>query len=115
MLATVAHKSHILGLHQCLVVSFVPSSMGHGGRTGEHLQMEVARADNYTPVVEEIDSWVAQIECLCLVYFQRCYLMLPDCHLGIVGVTQTGHPVKRYWLSSVEIHSSTSYVNKRFS
>jgi hypothetical protein len=87
--------------------------MGHGGRTGERLEMEAAKAGNYTPVVEEIDSWVARIECLCSVYFQHGYLMLPHCHLGVV-VSQTGHPVEPYWLSSVEIHSSTSYVNKRW-
>jgi hypothetical protein len=87
--------------------------MGQGGKTGERLEMEAAKAGNYTPVVEEIDSWVARIECLCSVYFQHGYLMLPHCHLGVV-VSQTGHPVEPYWLSSVEIHSSTSYVNKRW-
>jgi hypothetical protein len=83
--------------------------MGHGGRTGERLEMEAAKAGNYTPVVEEIDSWVARIDCLCSVYFP--HLMLPHCHLGVV-VSQTGHPVEPYWLSSAEIRSSTSYVNK---
>jgi len=86
--------------------------MGDGGRTGERLEMEVAKAGNYTLVVEVIDLWVARIECLCSVYFQHGNLMLPHCHLGIV-VSQTGHPVQPYWLSSVEIHSSTSYGNKR--
>jgi len=85
--------------------------MGHGGRTGERLEMEAAKAGNYTPVVEEIDSWVARIECFCSVYSQHGYLMLPYCHLGVV-VSQTGHSVEPYWLSSVEIHLSTSYVNK---
>jgi hypothetical protein len=33
--------------------------MRHGGRTGERLEMKAAEAGNYTPVVEEIDSWVA--------------------------------------------------------
>jgi len=51
--------------------------MGHGGRTGERLGMEAAKAGNYTPVVEEMDWWVARIECLCSVYFHRDYLMLP--------------------------------------
>jgi len=73
--------------------------------------MEAAKAGNYTLVVEEIDSWVARIECLCSVYIQHGYLMLPHCHLGVV-VSQTGHPVEPFWLSLVEIHSSTSYVNK---
>ena len=71
--------------------------------------MEAAKAGNYTPVVEEIDSWVAQIDCLCSVYFP--HLMLPHYHLGVV-VSQTGHPVEPYWLSSAEIRSSASYVNK---
>jgi hypothetical protein len=47
--------------------------MGYGGRTGERLEMEAAKAGNYTPVVEEIDLWVAQIECLCSVYSRICY------------------------------------------
>jgi hypothetical protein len=33
--------------------------MEHGGRTGEGLEMVAAMAGNNTPVVEEIDSWVA--------------------------------------------------------
>jgi hypothetical protein len=50
--------------------------MGHGSRTGERLEMVAAKAGNYTPVVEEIDLWVARIEYLCLVYFQHYYWML---------------------------------------
>jgi hypothetical protein len=89
--------------------------MGHGGRTGERLEMEAAKMGNYTLVVEATDWWVARIDCLSLVYFQRYYLMLPHFHLGVVVDCQTGHPVERYWLSLLEIHSSTSYVNKRWS
>jgi len=76
--------------------------------------MVPAKAGNYTPVVDEIDSGVAQIECLCSVYFQHYYLLLPHCPLGVV-VSQTGHPLEPDWLSSVEICSSTSYVNKTWS
>ena len=86
-----------------------------GGRTGERREIKAVKAGNYTPMVEEIDLWVAQIECVCSVYFQHYNLMLPHCHLGIVVVCQTGHPVEPYWLSSVEIHSSTLYANKRWS
>jgi hypothetical protein len=90
--------------------------MGHGGRTGEHLEMDAAKVGSCTPVVvEEIGFWVSRIDCLCLVYFQHDYLMLPHCHLGIVVVSQTGHPVEPYWLASVEIHSLTSYVNTGWS
>jgi hypothetical protein len=71
--------------------------------------MEAAKAGNYTLVVEEINLWVARIDCLCSVYFP--HLMLPHCHMGVV-VIQTGHPVEPYWLSSAEIRSSISYVNK---
>jgi hypothetical protein len=71
--------------------------------------MEAAKAGNYTPVVEEIDSWVARIECLCALYF--ALLWLPHCHLGVV-VSETGHPVEPYWSSSAEIRSWTSYMNK---
>ena len=84
--------------------------MGHGGRAGESLVMVAARAGNYTPVEDKFDLWAARIECLCSVYFQYYYLMLPHCHLGVV-VRQTAHPVQPYWLSSVEIRLSTSYVN----
>jgi hypothetical protein len=89
--------------------------MGHGGRTGELLEMDGAMAVNYTPEVEEIDSWVAQIVCHCSVYFQRYYLMLSHCHLGVVVVSQTGQQVEPDWLSSVKIHLSTLYINKRWS
>ena len=41
-------------------------------------------------VVDEIDSWVARVECLCSVYFLPCYLILPPCPLGIV-VSKTAH------------------------
>jgi len=33
--------------------------MGHGGRTGEHLEMLGVRASNYTPVEDEYDFRVA--------------------------------------------------------
>jgi len=53
--------------------------------------MVAAKAGNYTlvvvvvvVVVDEFDSRVAQIECLCSEYFQHYYMMLPHCHLGIV-------------------------------
>ena len=75
--------------------------------------MVAAKEGNYTSVVDEIDLWVARKECLCLVYFQHYYRMLPHCHLGVV-VSQTGHPVEPYWLSLVEICLSTLYVNKRW-
>jgi len=80
--------------------------MGKGGRTGERLEKMSAKADNYTPVVNEFDMWVAQIECLCLLYFQHYYLMLPHCSLGFV-VSQTAHLFKPHWSSSVEISLST--------
>jgi hypothetical protein len=75
--------------------------------------MVAAKAGNNTPVVEDINSWGALFECLCLVYFQHYYLMLPHRHLGVV-VGQTGHPVEPYWLSSVEIRSSTLSVKNRW-
>jgi hypothetical protein len=78
--------------------------------------MDAVKVGSCTPVVVvEIGSWVARIGCHCFVYFQRYYLMLPHCHLGIVVVSQTGHPVEPYWLSLVEIHSLTSYVNTGWS
>jgi hypothetical protein len=41
--------------------------MGQGGKTGERLEMEAAKAGKYTPVEDEFDSGVARIECLCSV------------------------------------------------
>jgi len=89
--------------------------MVQGGRTGERLEMVPAKAGNYTlmVVVDEIDSRVAQIVCLCLVYFPHYYRMLPHCPLGVV-VSQTALRLEPYWLSLAEIRSSTSYVNTRW-
>jgi hypothetical protein len=93
--------------------------MEPGGRTGEPLEMVAVKAGNYTlvlvveVVVDKIDSRIAQIECLCLVYFQHDFLTLPHCLLGVV-VSHTSHWLEPYWLSSAEIHFSTSYVNQRW-
>jgi hypothetical protein len=86
-----------------------------GGKTGECLEIVAAKAGNYTPVVvvDGIDSWVARIDCICSVYFQQYCQIFPHCLLGVV-VSQTSHWLEPYWLSSAEIHSSTSYVNKRW-
>jgi len=70
--------------------------MGQGGRTEEHLEMVAAKVGNDTLlVVDEIDSRVARIECLCLVYFQHYHLMIPHRHLGVV-VSQTAHLLEPY-------------------
>jgi hypothetical protein len=80
----------------------------------ERLEMVPAKAGNYTlVVVDEIDSWVVQMECLCSVYFLHYYLMLPHCPLGGV-VGQPAHALEPYWFASVEIRSWTLYVNKRW-
>jgi len=111
IVATMARNSDMLGLLLSLVVSLVSCSMGHGGRTGDRLEMVPAKAGNYTlVVVDEIDLRVARIECLCSVYFPYYHLMLPHCPLGVF-VSQTAHPLEPYWLSSVEIRLSSSYVN----
>jgi hypothetical protein len=85
--------------------------MGQGGKTAERLEMQAAKAGNYTPVVEEIDYWVARMQCLCSVYFQHYYLMLPHCHLGIVA-SQSCQLVEPYRLALVEIGSSTLYLRQ---
>jgi hypothetical protein len=114
ILATMAHNSVILGLHhQSSVVSLVSCSMGQHGKTAECQEMEAAKAGNYAPVEDDLDSAVPRIECFCSVYFQHYCQILPHCLLGVV-VSQTSHPMEPYWLSSVEIHSSTSYVHKRW-
>ena len=74
--------------------------------------MEAAKASNNTLVEVEFDLAVARIGCHCSVYFQHYCHMLPHCLLGVV-VSQTGDAVEPYWLSSVEIRSLTSYLNKR--
>jgi len=88
--------------------------MEPGGRTGERLEMVAVKVGKYTlvEVVDKIHLRVAQIECLCLVYSQHDYLMLPHSHLGVVE-SQTVHLLEPYWLSSAEILSLTLYVNKR--
>jgi len=86
--------------------------METGGRTRERLEMVAPKVDNYTMViVDEVDSPVAQIDWLCLVYFQHYHLMLPQFHLGVV-VSPTAHPLEPHWLPSAENQSSTSDVNK---
>jgi len=88
--------------------------MGHVGRTEERLKMVPAKVGNYTlVVVDDIDSQVARIQCLRSVHFPHHHLMLPHCPLGVV-VSQTANPLEPYWLSLVEIRSSTSYVNNRW-
>jgi len=111
--ATMAHNSDILCLQQSLGASLVSCWMGQGGRTAGCLEMVTARVDNYTPLVGEIHSGVAPNECLCSVYFQHYYLMLPHCPLGVV-VSQTARLLSPYWSSLVVIRSSTFYVNERW-
>jgi len=93
MLATMAHNSDILGSHHSFIQSLVSCGMEPGGRTGEYLEIVASKAGNYTlvvVVVDEIDSQVAQIQCLCSVNFHQYYLMLPHCHRGVV-VSQRAH------------------------
>jgi hypothetical protein len=73
--------------------------------------MVAAKVGNYTLVEDECDFLVARTECLCSVDFQHYYIMLPHCHLG-VDVSLTAGQLEPYWLSSAEIRSSRSYVNK---
>jgi len=93
-----------------------------GGRTGECLEMVAVKAGNDTlvvvvvvvvVVVDEMDLRIARIEYLGSVYFLHDYLTLAHCLPGEV-VSQTAHWLEPYWLSSAEIHSSTSYVNNRW-
>jgi hypothetical protein len=66
--------------------------MGQGEKTGERLEMVAPKAGNNTPVEDEFDLVVAQIECLCSVYFPNYCQMIPHCLLGVV-VSQTAHPM----------------------
>ena len=111
ILATMAHNSENLGLHQSLVPILLLGWIGQGGRTGQRLEMVVAKAGNYTLVVDNSDSFVAQIECLCSLYCQYYCVMLTNCPLGII-VSETAHLLEPYWLSLVQICSLRSYVNK---
>jgi ABC-type proline/glycine betaine transport system permease subunit len=79
--------------------------------------MVPVKSGNYTllvvvvvVLVEEIDWWVTQIECLCLVYFPHYKLMLPHYPLGVV-MSQTADLMEPDRWGSVEICLMTSYVN----
>jgi len=116
ILPMMAHNLDILCFPLSLVLCFVSRWIGQVGRTGECLEMMAAKPGNFSlvvVVVDETHSWVPQTECLWSVSFLHYYLMIPHCPLG-VGVSQTAHALKPYWLSWVEIRSSISYVNKRW-
>jgi len=55
MRATMAHTPDILGLHQFLVVSLVTCWTGHGGTTGERMEMLAAKVGNYTMAEDGFD------------------------------------------------------------
>jgi hypothetical protein len=110
------HNPDIPWSHQQSIVSLEWSSMVPCGKTGEYPEIGAAKGGNYAlgvVVVDEIDTRVARIDCLWSVYFQHYYLMFQHCLLGMV-LTETAHRLTPYWLSSAEIHSLTSYVNKRW-
>jgi hypothetical protein len=55
-----ANNFDMLGLHhQSLVANSVSCGIGHGGKTAERLEMEAAKAGNYSQVEDEFDSGVA--------------------------------------------------------
>jgi hypothetical protein len=114
ILVTMAHNSHILGLYyQSLDVSLGSCWLGQGGTTRERLEIVAAKSGNNSLVGKEINLWVTRIQCLCSVYFQHYYLMLPHCRFDIV-VSQRDQLVEPYRLSSVGTSSLTLYVNKRW-
>jgi len=55
LFATIAHNLDIFGLQLSLVVTLGSGWMVQGGRTGESMEMVVAKTANYTTVVDEID------------------------------------------------------------
>jgi hypothetical protein len=71
------------------------------------------KVGNYTTEVDQSDLRIARIECLSNVYFLPYYLILSHCQLGI-ALSQITHQLEPYWLSLVEIHWSTSYINPRW-
>jgi len=86
--------------------------MGRGGRTGERLEMVPGEVGNYTlVVVDEIGSWVARIECLCLGVLPSILSADPTLSSGRC-CEPNRLPPGAIWLSSVEIHLSTWHVNK---
>jgi len=112
MHTTMAHNWNMFGFHQSLDGSLVSCAMGRGGRAGECPEMVAAMKGRYTPLVDQIDFWLAQIDCLRAVYSQHHYLILLHCFLGVVA-SQTAHLLEPDWLPSAEIRSLTSYVNTR--
>jgi len=84
--------------------------MDHGDETEEQLKITAVNQINYTPVAENIDWCVSQVDCHCQWLFLNYLPMNPNCHLSVVP-GEVDNPVGACLLSSVNIYSSTCCVN----
>jgi hypothetical protein len=85
--------------------------MENGDKAAERLAMAAVKEGNPTHAAVDIDWRASQIDCLCWWQVLYHYLVILNCRHGAVA-SQIGHPVEPYWLSLVEIPSSTWSVNK---
>jgi len=102
ILATVAHISNILGSHWCLPAILVLCSIENSWRTVEYLGIIDEKEDNHSQVAKEIDRCVSQKNGSCYQHFVNSYLLIPDCHQGIM-VSQIRNPTEPGLRSQVEI------------
>ena len=86
--------------------------MKTGDKTAECLEKAAVKEGDCTLAVDDIDWCVSQIRCLCEWHVMNFYPVILNCHYRVV-VSQIGHQVEPYSLSSVEILSSTHSVNQR--
>jgi hypothetical protein len=86
--------------------------METGDTTAEHMEMAAVKDGNCTLAADDFDSCVSQIDCLCEWHVVNIYQVILNCHHHVVA-RQIGHQVEPYSLSSVDIFSSTCFVNQR--
>ena len=85
--------------------------MENGDKTAERLEMAAVKESNHTHAADDNDWRVSQIDCLCWWQVVNHFRRIVDCCHGAVA-RQLAHSVEPYWLSFVEIPSSTCSVNK---
>ena len=76
--------------------------MKNADNTVELQEMATVNTGNHTHVADVIDWCASQINSLCPWQFTNDYLKVLNWFDGIVA-SQIGHPVKSYWLWTVEI------------
>jgi len=95
MISTIVRNSDIHVLYWSLVENMVSCWTTQGGRVDESREVVAVKRGKFTPPVDEIDSWVAWIVILSLVYFQHYDLIISNWQLGIVR-SQAHHLLEPY-------------------